>query len=192
VPPVETASQPAASERDLANQIATAADASGKVAPATEQGALSGLVDKAFETIVATFIVLLGGLLTWVSTQVQKWTGGRVQLDKMLEAVEWEGYAREGLRRAKIYATNKTGLTPEKLDSLEKHSTYISYVLTFMNSQYDDIMKEWDKNENGAIDWIETELPPVSPALQTKKVARKFTPKVVPKTPTPPSAPVPA
>ena len=105
------------------------------VTPAAEPGTVGADFTPFFklltDTLSAALLAVLSAGAAWVSIQLGKLTGGRIKLDDVLK----------DLRRVQV------------------KSQVLQYAAQFLASQYPEVVKWIDTNENGVIDWVETRLP---------------------------------
>jgi hypothetical protein len=117
------------------------------------------------DTLSAALIAVLTAGAAWVSVQLGKLTGGRIKLDDVLKDLRMEEYAGNAVDKALSYALNRVGVDQAQLQNVQVKSQVLQYAAQFLASQYPEVVKWIDTNDNGVIDWVETRLPPPVPAL---------------------------
>jgi hypothetical protein len=70
-----------------------------------------------------------------------------------------EGYARQAVEKALNFALTRTGYTYNDLQNVHVKPQIMQYAVDFLASQYPEVIKWVDTNDNGVIDWVETHLP---------------------------------
>lgn len=150
----------------------------------------AGMIVIMRESFTAALLAVATTALAWFATKIQAWTGGRIDLNETIEAVEWERYVDSAAAKAFAYAQSKAGITPEKLDSLREKDNFLAWALRYIGDHHDDIVSYLDKNGNNVIDVLETRLVGLAPdkvfpgvdVEETKPVRRKAAPADVDKT----------
>lgn len=111
------------------------------------------------DTLSAALLAVLTAGAAWVSVQLAKLTGGRIKLDDLTKDIQMESYARQAVDKALNYALTKTGYSYTDLQNVHVKPQILQYAVGFLASQYPEVIKWVDTNENGVIDWVETHLP---------------------------------
>lgn len=111
------------------------------------------------DTLSAALLAVLSAGAAWVSIQLGKLTGGRIKLDDVLKDLKMEEYAGAAVDKALNYALKRTGMDYDALQNVQVKSQVLQYAAQFLASQYPEVVKWIDTNENGVIDWVETRLP---------------------------------
>jgi len=153
------------------------------------------------ETLAAALLAVLTAGAAWVSVQLGKLTGGRIKLDDLTKDIQMEGYARQAVDKALNFALTKTGYSYSDLQNVHVKPQILQYAVDFLASQYPEVIRWVDTNENGVIDWVETHLPvpiqmgpqPVPQGAQgfARSITGKAPAKVARKAKTPAPAPAP-
>jgi len=148
--------------------LAQPAPAPVAVAP-VEQGAdFSPFFKLLQDTLSAALLAVITAGLAWLTAQISKLTAGRIKLDELTKDVQMEGYARQAVDKALNYALTKTGYSYSDLNNVHVKPQILQYAVGFLASQYPEVIKWVDVNENGVIDWVETHLPvPIQMGPQT-------------------------
>jgi hypothetical protein len=111
------------------------------------------------DTLSAALLAVITAGLAWLTAQISKLTAGRIKLDELTKDVQMEGYARQAVDKALNYALTKTGYSYSDLNNVHVKPQILQYAVGFLASQYPEVIKWVDVNENGVIDWVETHLP---------------------------------
>lgn len=111
------------------------------------------------DTLSAALIAVLTAGAAWVSVQLGKLTGGRIKLDDVLKDLKMEEYAGAAVDKALNFALKRTGMDYSALQNVQVKSQVLQYAAQFLASQYPEVVRWIDTNENGVIDWVETRLP---------------------------------
>lgn len=139
--------------------------------PAAEPGTVGADFTPFFklltDTLSAALLAVLSAGAAWVSIQLGKLTGGRIKLDDVLKDLKMEEYAGAAVDKALNYALKRTGMDYGALQNVQVKSQVLQYAAQFLASQYPEVVKWIDTNENGVIDWVETRLPVPAPAFET-------------------------
>ncbi len=171
----------AAGHAAFAQDVISVTPTSPAPPPDSTWAEMIGLVRESF---TAALLATAAGALAWLSTKIQAWTGGRIDLNETIEAVEWERYVDNAATKAFAYAQSKAGITPEKLDSLRQKDNFLAWALRYFADHHDDIVAYLDKNGNSVVDVLETRLVGLAPdkvfpgedAEETKPAKRKAAP----------------
>lgn len=159
----------------LATAAATPAPAGADVTP---------FVTLIRDTLAAALLAVLTAAAGWLTTQVSKWTAGRINLEDLTRDLQMEQYSKAAIDKAFAYALTRVGVTVEQLGDVQLRSQILQYAVGFLSSQYPEVIKWIDKDKNGVIDWVETFLPPAAPAGTAKptrqRVARPASPPELP------------
>lgn len=115
------------------------------------------------DTLSAALLAILSAGAAWVSLQLGKLTGGRIKLDDVLKDLKMEEYAGAAVDKAMNYAMKRMGVDYSALQNVQVKSQVLQYAAQFLASQYPEVVKWIDTNENGVIDWVETRLPVYTP-----------------------------
>lgn len=155
------------------------------VAPASEPAGadFSPFFKLLTDTLSAALLAILSAGAAWVSLQLGKLTGGRIKLDDVLKDLKMEEYAGAAVDKAMNYAMKRVGVDYSALQNVQVKSQVLQYAAQFLASQYPEVVKWIDTNENGVIDWVETRLPVPPPTAFETTEAMAFT------KPKPPRAP---
>jgi hypothetical protein len=141
------------------------------VTPAAEPGTVGADFTPFFklltDTLSAALLAVLSAGAAWVSIQLGKLTGGRIKLDDVLKDLKMEEYAGAAVDKALNYALKRTGMEYSALQNVQVKSQVLQYAAQFLASQYPEVVRWIDTNENGVIDWVETRLPVPAPAFET-------------------------
>lgn len=136
------------------------------------------------DTLAAALLAVLTAAAGWLTTQVSKWTAGRINLEDLTRDLQMEQYSKAAIDKAFAYALTRVGVTVEQLGDVQLRSQILQYAVGFLSSQYPEVIKWIDKDKNGVIDWVETFLPPAAPAGTAKptrqRVARPASPPELP------------
>jgi len=111
------------------------------------------------DTLSAALLAVVTAGLAWLTAQISKLTAGRIKLDDLTKDIQMEGYARQAVDKALNYALTKTGYSYSDLQNVHVKPQILQYAVGFLASQYPEVIKWVDVNENGVIDWVETHLP---------------------------------
>lgn len=130
------------------------------------------------DTLVAVLLAVLTAAAGWLTAQVSKWTAGRVRLEDLQRDLQMETYARSAVNKAFAYGLARVGVSWENLADVQARGQVLQYAVGFMRSQYPEIVRWIDKDQNGVIDWIETYLPQAKPPIE--KATRPRTIKSAP------------
>lgn len=172
--PVEAVTQPVTGG-ELSAAPAVAAEPE---APGSDFTAIATTVK---DTLTAVLIALVTAATGWLSVQLSKWTGGKIKLEDTLRDLHMEDYARRASDKAFAYALKRTGYTWDDLANVQIKSQVLRYATDFLLSQYPEVLKWIDKDNDGVIDFLETLLPSIGRAAgptpeQTGQVATLFAP----------------
>lgn len=129
------------------------------------------------ETLIAVMVALVTAAVGWMSTLAGKWFKGALDVNAVTANIQWESYARQAVEKATSYALKRVGTSLEGLQDLEVRGAVLQYALQFLVSQYPEVVKWIDTNNNGVIDWVETHLP-AAPTGKSVDVAATNTTKV--------------
>jgi hypothetical protein len=142
------------------------------------------------DTLSAALLAVVTAGIAWLTAQISKLTAGRIKLDDLTKDIQMEGYARQAVDKALNYALTKTGYGYSDLQSVHVKPQIMQYAVDFLASQYPEVIKWVDTNENGVIDWVETHLPvPLQVEPQpTQQAFMANTPGKAPRKPRQPSA----
>jgi hypothetical protein len=111
------------------------------------------------DTLSAALLAIVTAGIAWLTAQISKLTAGRIKLDDLTKDIQMEGYARQAVDKALNYALTKTGYSYSDLQNVHVKPQILQYVVGFLASQYPEVIRWVDTNENGVIDWVETHLP---------------------------------
>jgi len=142
------------------------------------------------DTLSAALLAVVTAGLAWLTAQISKLTAGRIKLDDLTKDIQMEGYARQAVDKALNYALTKTGYGYSDLQNVHVKPQILQYAVGFLASQYPEVIKWVDVNENGVIDWVETHLP-VPLQVEPQPMQQAFmanTPGKAPRKPRQPSA----
>jgi len=142
------------------------------------------------DTLSAALLAVVTAGLAWLTAQISKLTAGRIKLDDLTKDIQMEGYARQAVDKALNYALTKTGYSYSDLNNVHVKPQILQYAVGFLASQYPEVIKWVDVNENGVIDWVETHLP-VPLQVEPQPMQQAFmanTPGKAPRKPRQPSA----
>lgn len=142
------------------------------------------------DTLSAALLAVVTAGIAWLTAQISKLTAGRIKLDDLTKDIQMEGYARQAVDKALNYALTKTGYGYSDLQSVHVKPQIMQYAVDFLASQYPEVIKWVDTNENGVIDWVETHLP-VPLQVEPQPMQQAFmanTPGKAPRKPRQPSA----
>jgi len=142
------------------------------------------------DTLSAALLAVVTAGLAWLTAQISKLTAGRIKLDDLTKDIQMEGYARQAVDKALNYALTKTGYSYSDLQNVHVKPQILQYAVGFLASQYPEVIKWVDVNENGVIDWVETHLP-VPLQVEPQPMQQAFmakTPGKAPRAPRQPSA----
>ena len=142
------------------------------------------------DTLSAALLAVVTAGLAWLTAQISKLTAGRIKLDDLTKDIQMEGYARQAVDKALNYALTKTGYSYSDLQNVHVKPQILQYAVGFLASQYPEVIKWVDVNENGVIDWVETHLP-VPLQVEPQPMQQAFmanTPGKAPRKPRQPSA----
>jgi hypothetical protein len=142
------------------------------------------------DTLSAALLAVVTAGLAWLTAQISKLTAGRIKLDDLTKDIQMEGYARQAVDKALNYALTKTGYSYSDLQNVHVKPQILQYAVGFLASQYPEVIKWVDTNENGVIDWVETHLP-VPLQVEPQPMQQAFmanTPGKAPRKPRQPSA----
>jgi len=144
-------------------------------APAAEEGGadFSPFFKLLQDTLSAALLAVVTAGLAWLAAQISKLTAGRIKLDDITKDIQMEGYARQAVDKALNYALTKTGYSYSDLQNVHVKPQILQYAVGFLASQYPEVIKWVDTNENGVIDWVETHLP-VPLQIQHEQAAQGF------------------
>lgn len=164
-------------------------------APAAEEGGadFSPFFKLLQDTLSAALLAVVTAGLAWLTAQISKLTAGRIRLDDLTKDIQMEGYARQAVDKALNYALTKTGYSYSDLQNVHVKPQILQYAVGFLASQYPEVIKWVDTNENGVIDWVETHLP-VPLQVEVQPVQQAFMANTPGKAPRKPrqTAPAPA
>jgi hypothetical protein len=136
------------------------ASGSPAVAPAEEQGAdFSGILTTVKDTIIAILTAVLTGALGWLTARVASWTGGKIRLDEVMRDNQMEQYAKSAVEKAFTFALTRVGVNWDQLQNVQIKNQVLRQATDFLLSQYPEVVKWVDKDQNGVIDWVETMMP---------------------------------
>jgi len=142
------------------------------------------------DTLSAALLAVVTAGLAWLTAQISKLTAGRIKLDDLTKDIQMESYARGAVDKALNYALTKTGYSYSDLNNVHVKPQILQYAVGFLASQYPEVIKWVDVNENGVIDWVETHLP-VPLQVEPQPMQQAFmanTPGKAPRKPRQPSA----
>ena len=142
------------------------------------------------DTLSAALLAIVTAGVAWLTAQISKLTAGRIKLDDLTKDIQMEGYARQAVDKALNFALTRTGYSYSDLQNVHVKPQILQYAVGFLASQYPEVIKWVDTNENGVIDWVETHLP-VPLQIQHEQAAQGFmanTPGKAPRKPRQPSA----
>jgi hypothetical protein len=125
------------------------------------------------DTLSAALLAIVTAGVAWLTAQISKLTAGRIKLDDLTKDIQMEGYARQAVDKALNYALTKTGYSYSDLQNVHVKPQILQYAVGFLASQYPEVIKWVDTNENGVIDWVETHLP-VPLQIQHEQAAQGF------------------
>ena len=125
----------------------------------------SGIGTLIKDTLVSALIALVTAAVGWLSAKLAQWTSGKIKLDDAMRDLHMEDYARRAVDKAFNYALKRAGVTWEDLAHVQIKNQVLQFAVNFLLSQYPEVVKWIDKDSNGIIDWIETLLPVISPAV---------------------------
>lgn len=136
------------------------ASGSPAVVPADEQGSdFSGILTTVKDTIIAILTAVLTGALGWLTARVAAWTGGKIRLDDVIRDNQMEQYAKSAVEKAFTFALTRVGVNWDQLQNVQIKNQVLRQATDFLLSQYPEVVKWVDKDQNGVIDWVETMLP---------------------------------
>lgn len=140
--------------------LALPASGSPAVAPAEEQGSdFSGILTTIKDTIIAILTAVLTGALGWLTARMASWTGGKIRLDEVIRDNQMEQYAKTAVEKAFTFALTRVGVNWDQLQNVQIKNQVLRQATDFLLSQYPEVVKWVDKDQNGVIDWVETMMP---------------------------------
>ncbi len=125
------------------------------------------------DTLSAALLAIVTAGVAWLTAQISKLTAGRIKLDDLTKDIQMEGYARQAVDKALNFALTRTGYSYSDLQNVHVKPQILQYAVGFLASQYPEVIKWVDTNENGVIDWVETHLP-VPLQIQHEQAAQGF------------------
>ena len=125
------------------------------------------------DTLSAALLAIVTAGVAWLTAQISKLTAGRIKLDDLTKDIQMEGYARQAVDKALNFALTRTGYSYSDLQNVHVKPQILQYAVGFLASQYPEVIKWVDTNENGVIDWVETHLP-VPLQIQHEQAAQAF------------------
>lgn len=129
-------------------------------APAEEKGSdFSGILQSIQETIITILTAVITGAAAWLAGKVTVWTNGRIKLDEVVRDSHMEGYARGAVEKAFAFALARAGVSWDAISNVQIKNQVLRFAVDFLLSQYPEVVKWVDKDNNGLIDWVETMLP---------------------------------
>jgi hypothetical protein len=137
--------------------------------PASTGTDVTPFVDLLRDTLIAALLAVLTAAAGWLSAQVARWTNGRIALDGVARDLQMETYARLAVDKGLAYALQRTGTTIADLQNVQLKSQVLQYAVDFLSSQYPEVVKWIDADQNGVIDWVETHLPVTADAPKATK-----------------------
>lgn len=151
----------AVTDAELRNPAPTLpASGSPAVAPAEEQGSdFSGILTTVKDTIIAILTAVLTGALGWLAARVASWTGGKIRLDEVIRDNQMEQYAKSAVEKAFTFALTRVGVNWDQLQNVQIKNQVLRQATDFLLSQYPEVVRWVDKDQNGVIDWVETMMP---------------------------------
>lgn len=141
--------------------VALAQDAAPAVAPTGWEASIALVRD----SFIAALIAVVSGAIAWLSRKADAWLGGRIDLNATMDALQWEQYLREAASNAFAHAQARLGLSPDKIATIEEKTNFLAAAFRFIAKHNDDIVKFADKDGNGVIDILETQLAKIAPNL---------------------------
>jgi len=142
------------------------------------------------DTLIAALLAIVTAAAGWLSAQISRWTHGRIALDGVARDLQMEDYARLAVDKALSYALQRTGTSVDELRNVQVKSQVLQYAMRFLTSQYPEVIRWIDADDNGVIDWVETHLPATAPAAApAARVKRAVRQTILPATPPATSSP---
>jgi hypothetical protein len=142
------------------------------------------------DTLIAALLAIVTAAAGWLSAQISRWTHGRIALDGVARDLQMEDYARLAVDKALSYALQRTGTSVDELRNVQVKSQVLQYAMRFLTSQYPEVVRWIDADDNGVIDWVETHLPATAPAAApAARVKRAVRQTILPATPPATSSP---
>jgi hypothetical protein len=136
------------------------ASGSPAVLSAEEQGSdFSGILTTIKDTIIAILTAVLTGALGWLAARVAAWTGGKIRLDEVIRDNQMDQYAKSAVEKAFTFALTRVGVNWDQLQNVQIKNQVLRQATDFLLSQYPEVVKWVDKDQNGVIDWVETMMP---------------------------------
>lgn len=136
------------------------ASGSPAVIATEEQGSdFSGILTTVKDTIIAILTAVLTGALGWLTARVSSWTGGKIRLDEVIHDNQMEQYAKSAVEKAFTFALTRVGVNWDALGNVQIKNQVLRQATDFLLSQYPEVVKWIDKDQNGVIDWVETMMP---------------------------------
>lgn len=175
----------------LTEQQFLAAPAPAPAAPAADGADVTPYLTILRDTLIAALLAIVTAAAGWLSAQISRWTHGRIALDGVARDLQMEDYARLAVDKALSYALQRTGTSVDELRNVQVKSQVLQYAMRFLTSQYPEVVRWIDADDNGVIDWVETHLPATAPAAapaaRVKKTVRQtILPAPPPATSSPP------
>jgi hypothetical protein len=134
------------------------------VEPASGGSDFSGIFKTITDSLSGALIALVTGAVGWLTAKLAQWTGAKIQLEDTLRDLHMEDYAKKAVEKAVAYGLNKTGVTMDDLQHVQIKNQVLQFAVNFLLSQYPEVIKWLDKDNNGIIDWVQTLLPTIVPA----------------------------
>jgi hypothetical protein len=119
----------------------------------------SAVVGTIKDTIIAILTAVLTGALGWLTARVAAWTGGKIRLDDVIRDNQMEQYAKSAVEKAFTFALTRVGVNWDQLQNVQIKNQVLRQATDFLLSQYPEVVKWVDKDQNGVIDWVETMMP---------------------------------
>lgn len=144
-------------------------------APAAPPVGTEAIIVMIRDSAVAVVLALFSAVMIWARSYLPQWLTSMIDANESRDSDAWEAYKRKVAEDAITFAIAKTGLTPENIKNLEQKQGFIGWATHWFAMNARDILKYYDKDENGVPDFIEVQLRKIAPSL--------------PVTPMPPEAP---